>query len=271
MNGGAGNDTYHVDSAADGIIDASGVDTVVTSYSRGLESFLENLTAASGAGALSLNGNGLNNVLTGNEADNVINGEGGADTMQGGAGNDIYHVDNPGDRIVEAVNGGTDQVYTTASYTLDANVEHLTASGSSSINLTGNTLANMIKGNGGANKINGGAGNDQLWGGAGRDTFVFNTTPNSRTNKDTIKDWNYRDDTIHLENKIFKKLTKTGTLKKDYFVLGSAAKDGNDFIGYNKKTGDLWYDSNGSKAGGQVVFANIGKNKAIFHTDFVVI
>ncbi len=271
MNGGAGNDTYHVDSAADAIIDASGIDTVVTTYSRVLESFLENMIAASGSGALSLTGNGFNNVLTGNEADNVLDGEGGADTMLGGAGNDVYHVDNPGDIIVEAANGGADLVYSTVSHVLAAYVENLTASGSASINLTGNTLANVIRGNGGKNKINGGAGNDQLWGGAGKDIFVFDTALNSRTNKDKILDWSYRDDTIHLENKIFKKLTKTGTLKKDYFVLGSKAKDGNDFIGYDKKTGDLWYDANGNKSGGQVVFANIGKNKTIFHTDFVVI
>ncbi|MCG7392279.1 hypothetical protein MHY87_05115 [Microvirga sp. ACRRW] len=119
--------------------------------------------------------------------------------------------------------------------------------------------------------IYGGKGNDKLTGGKGKDVFVFNTNPNSKTNKDKILDWNYKDDTIHLENKYFKALKKTGWLKKDQFVLGSKAKDKNDFVGYNKTTGDLWYDSNGSKAGGQVMFANIGKNKKIAYNDFFVI
>ncbi|WP_414471844.1 hypothetical protein [Microvirga sp. M2] len=38
-----------------------------------------------------------------------------------------------------------------------------------------------------------------------------------------------------------------------------------------RQQGDLWYDANGNKAGGQVVFAHIGKNKAIAHNDFIVV
>ncbi len=49
---------------------------------------------------------------------------------------------------------------------------------------------------------------NKLTGGAGRDFFVFSTTPNKRTNKDTITDFKARDDTIWLENSIFKKLGK---------------------------------------------------------------
>ncbi|MCG7392388.1 M10 family metallopeptidase C-terminal domain-containing protein [Microvirga sp. ACRRW] len=137
--------------------------------------------------------------------------------------------------------------------------------------LIGNAAGNTLKGNGGNDTLEGGGGNDQLWGGKGKDAFVFNTTPNAKKDKDLIKDWNYKDDTIRLENSIFKALKKTGTLNKAYFVTGSKAIDKNDFVGYNKTTGDLWYDSNGSGKGGQVVFGNIGKNKAFFHTDLVVI
>ena len=100
---------------------------------------------------------------------------------------------------------------------------------------------------------------------------MFNTGLSSRTNKDWTTDWNARYDTIRLENAVFKALTKTGTLSKSFFKLGAAAGDANDFVGYNKDTGDLWYDPNGNKAGGQVAFAYIGKNKAIAYNDFVVI
>jgi len=128
-----------------------------------------------------------------------------------------------------------------------------------------------IKGSAGHETLSGGSGNDVLYGGTGRDTFVFNTALNARTNKDRIMDWNKTYDTIQLENAVFKKLTKTGTLSASFFKLGSKALDANDYIGYDRATGDLWYDSNGSAAGGQVVFANIGKGKAIAYNDFVVI
>lgn len=62
---------------------------------------------------------------------------------------------------------------------------------------------------------------------------------NARSNKDTILDWNYRDDTIQLENAIFRKLAKTGTLNKAFFTIRTAAKNANDYIIYNKNTGDL--------------------------------
>jgi len=152
--------------------------------------------------------------------------------------------------------------------------------GSYADKLHGNAAANLLRGNAGADtlygaggndKLQGGAGNDVLSGGTGKDIFVFNTALNARTNKDRFLDWNYRDDTIQLENAVFKKLTKTGVLNKAYFTIGSAAKDSNDYIIYNKTTGDLFYDANGNVAGGQVAFANIGKGKTIAYNDFVVI
>ena len=216
-------------------------------------------------------GNGGNDRLYGNGGNDKLDGGTGADLMEGGTGNDTYYVDDRSDKVVEAAGAGTDLVYARISYTLTAHVEKLYALGAASINLTGNALANTIKGNSGANKINGGSGNDTLYGGAGRDIFVFDKALNARTNKDRIMDWSAPSDTIQLENAVFKKLTKTGTLSASFFRLGSKALDANDYVGYNKATGDLWYDANGSAAGGQVVFANFGKGKAIAYNDFVVI
>ncbi|MFL4994537.1 MAG: M10 family metallopeptidase C-terminal domain-containing protein, partial [Microvirga sp.] len=164
--------------------------------------------------------------------------------------------------------------------TLAAYVERLTGSGSAAINLTGNALSNRIKGNAAANKINGGngddtlaggAGNDRLTGGNGKDVFVFDTAPARSGNKDTIIDWSAKHDTIQLENAVFKALKKTGGLSKSHFVKAAKALDGNDYVGYDATTGNLWYDHNGSKAGGQLVFANIGKHKSIALNDFLVV
>ena len=50
--------------------------------------------------------------------------------MVGGAGNDTYVVDNVGDVVTESANEGTDTVQSSVSYTLGANVENLTLTGS---------------------------------------------------------------------------------------------------------------------------------------------
>ena len=84
----------------------------------------ENVTG--GAGNDSLIGNASANTLTGGAGDDTLSGGMGADTMVGGIGNDTYVVDNVGDVVTEALNGGTDLVQSSISYTLGANVENLT-------------------------------------------------------------------------------------------------------------------------------------------------
>ena len=95
----------------------------------------------------------------------------GIDKMVGGLGDDTYIVDNTADVVVEAANQGVDLVKSSATYTLSANVEHLTLTGGLAINGTGNGMNNILIGNGAANKLMGGAGNDTLDGGAGNDTL----------------------------------------------------------------------------------------------------
>src|SRR4029079_9159210 len=55
---------------------------------------------------------------------------------------------------------GVDLVQSSVTFTLGANVENLTLTGTGAINGTGNALDNTLIGNSGANVLNGGAGND---------------------------------------------------------------------------------------------------------------
>lgn len=127
-------------------------------------------TITAGAGGSTLSGGAGADVLIGGAGADYLDGGTGADTMIGGAGDDIYIVDNAGDVVVEKANGGTDEVRTSlASYTLDANVENLTYTGTGAFTGTGNDLANVIKGGDGGAKLSGGAGNDTLVGGKGND------------------------------------------------------------------------------------------------------
>jgi Ca2+-binding RTX toxin-like protein len=137
--------------------------------------------------------------------------------------------------------------------------------------LAGTTGNDLIDGRGGNDTLWGKAGNDVLTGGSGRDTFVFDTKLNAKTNVDRIVDFNVADDTIRLENAVFTKLTKTGALSSSNFVTGSAAKDSNDYIVYNKSTGALSYDADGSGSGAAVRFAVIANKVALTAADFIVI
>ncbi|RYF06680.1 MAG: calcium-binding protein [Oxalobacteraceae bacterium] len=106
-----------------------------------------------------LNGLAGNDVLIGGAGADSLDGGAGLDTMTGGAGDDTYVVDNAGDVVTENAAEGADTVQSSISYTLGANVENLTGTGTTGLTLTGNTLANVINGTTGADLIAGGDDN----------------------------------------------------------------------------------------------------------------
>lgn len=182
MIGGTGNDAYVVDAGTDIIVEApgEGTDSVSSTVSYTLPSNVENLTLT-GTSNINGTGNALANVLVGNsganslsggEGDDTIDGGSGSDTMVGGAGNDTFYVNVSTDVITEAAGGGTDTVMAAITYTLGANLENLTLTGSGVINGTGNAVANVLIGNGSANTLTGNAGADTLDGGAGNDSLL---------------------------------------------------------------------------------------------------
>jgi Ca2+-binding RTX toxin-like protein len=110
MAGGTGNDTYFVDNAGDGIIEAAGQgsDAVFALVDYGLSDNVETLVLQ-GGGNLSGTGNGLANGIFGNSGGNTLDGGAGADVLTGNAGNDtfVFHAGQAnGDTVVDFADNG---------------------------------------------------------------------------------------------------------------------------------------------------------------------
>ena len=278
---GAGNDIYLVDSADDIVteVGGGGVDIVYASanFQLSQNSEVEILSAASLAdtSGLTLVGNNLANTVYGNAGANYLAGGGGLDALIGGGGNDTYLVDSADDVVIESASGGTDIVYASASYALGAgaSVELLAAasqSATTTLDLTGNDLANTIYGNDGANVLNGGGGSDVLVGVGGADTFAF-TSALGADNVDSIGGFATGSDRIALDDAVFTGIGALGTLAPGAFATGPAAGDADDRIIYNNATGQLFFDADGSGAGAAVQFATLSPGLNLTAADFTVI
>lgn len=239
-----------------------------------------------------LGGNDTINGLAGND---TLNGGSGADSMSGGKGDDLYAVDNVGDKVIELANSGTDHVVSSITHTLSAHVENLTLTGLRAIHGTGNNLDNRLLGNGSANSLNGkggndkleggqghdtlsgGTGNDTLAGGAGLDKFVFDTALNADTNVDTILSFVASDDTLRLDNDVFTTFAADNVaIGANQFWAAAGATQGHDAsdrIIYDTSTGALYYDADGAGGNAAVRFATLGSlaHPVITFRDFFVV
>ena len=261
------------------------------------------------AGADNLIGTANPDIINGLAGNDTLNGNTGADTLVGGLGNDIYVVDNTGDVVTELASQGTDLIQSSVTYTLPANVEDLTLTGTTAINGTGNTLANTVTGNTANNILNGGtgndnliggsgtdqllgsdgndslsgdAGNDTLTGGLGADKFIYNTNAAFTTTAvgvDTITDFNIsQTDQIVLDKTTFTSISSaagTGfSVASEFAKVTSdalAATSAADIV-YNTTTGGLFYNQNGTAAGlgTGAQFLTLTNKPALTATQFVI-
>jgi Ca2+-binding RTX toxin-like protein len=127
--------------------------------------------------------------------------------------------------------------------------------------LKGTSGVDHISGSAGDDFIFGKGGSDILAGGSGHDKFVFDTALGSIAQ---VQDFNPAEDVFYLDNAIFTSL-RSGTLSAPVKIYGTNltvgsgahAIDSNDFLSYDKSTGHLYYDADGSGAGAPVDFAHL--------------
>jgi Ca2+-binding RTX toxin-like protein len=232
MDGGAGNDIFIVDSAGDVVFDTGGgIDRVASVINFSLADAVH---AKGSIENLTLAGTGNING-TGNALANALTGNAGNNTLKAGAGNDTVVGGNGNDKLF------------------------------------GEAGNDVLTGGLGADRLAGGLGVDKMTGGAQADQFVFDTKPQGLANRDTITDFQHSVDKLLLDNVVFTALGNAGALNAAAFHLGTAAHDASDRIVYNKATGVLSYDADGTGASAAVQFAVLSNKAVVSASDFLVI
>jgi serralysin len=253
--GGSGNDTL---SGIERVIGSRHNDTLLGSAAT--DSFLGSF----GDDAIDGRG-GIDTVEYGNVARGVTVNL-GAGTATGGAGTDT----------LTSIENATGSIFND---TLVGSGKANTLRGmAGNDTISGGAGADRLNGDAGRDILSGGTGNDTLTGGLGQDVFRFNTTLGTAriANIDRITDFSVTDDTIQLENAIFTRYgTATGEIAAGTFksIATGDATDANDYIVYNKTTGALFYDTNGSTGGlaDAVQIATLSKDLLLTSEDFVLI
>lgn len=224
-------------------------------------------TVYAGGGNDTVYGGNQDDSLYGQDGNDSLFGGNGNDYLSGGNGNDWLYGGSGNDRVYGG--DGNDSLY--GDYGNDA--------------LHGEAGDDLLSGGYGNDTLVGGAGNDTLVGGYGNDTltsgagfnkFKFN---NRYEGVDTITDFASYNDDIQLVQSGFQVQSffgttfnlSTGTIAASQFRLGSSAQDHNDYFIYNRSNGALYFDSNGSRSGGQTQIATLSNRASLSASDISIV
>jgi Ca2+-binding RTX toxin-like protein len=287
LRDGTGNLTVRVADSANQLPDLAAGTTISNFEVFDLSGFTGNVTMFGSAT--------LNDHLIAGSGNDTLNGAAGDDTLVGNQGNDLYVMDSAGDRILEGLNAGTDTVQTSINYTLAANLENLTLTGSAA-NGTGNSSDNVIIGSARVNTLKGGAGNDTLLGGGNADKLVSGAGDdrlNGQRGKDRLKGgqgndsfvlsaargfgldvitgFNPANDTILFSRSGVGSSINLDAVAAGQLVYGSVAQDRGDRFLYNLQSGALLFDSDGTGSTQAVLIGTLKNKPRITAADIVVI
>ena len=249
LDGGLGDDVYHVSGDVDGdgdvlLADPGGIDTVIAWNSDWtLGPGFENLELADDLG--------VSSDGTGNELDNRISGATEGGTLLGLGGNDTLIV-----RI--AHNSGTAR------------------GGDGNDTIFGGSNFDSLFGDDGNDLLVSAGGGGSLAGGAGADIFFFNGLRDSSSDpRHEVTDFAPASDTIRLDAIVMPALGASGRFAAGdaRFAANSSgsAQDSSDRVVYNITTGELWYDADGSAAGEALLIAALSGAPSLAATDIEVV
>lgn len=243
-------------------------------------------------------------TLEGGAGNDRLEGGAGSDRLVGGADADTYVLSDANDTIVEEVNGGVDTIElnfnANSIYVLEANLENLLLRDTANTTAQGNRADNAIYGNQqdnllygmagddslygregrdtlfgeeGRDLLKGGAGDDELNGGTGSDRFVFNNFSNDGV--DRLVDFNPTEDFIALytafsyfgDGYTAAGFTPDAFLSGRQFRIGERALDSSDRIIYDRNTGKLYFDQDGTGSFAQVQIAQLPVGLALSHNN----
>ncbi|HYE88951.1 MAG TPA: calcium-binding protein, partial [Vicinamibacterales bacterium] len=297
LDGGLGNDTYFV-SSGDVLVDAGGLDHVMSGVNWTLGVGFENLTLTGTSNILAI-GNVLDNVLIGNSGNNGFSGRDGNDTMFGNAGSDTFVMSMSTNYGNDWIDGGEGvdvlDFGTNARTAIVVNLAAGTLSGGASDgggsatlisieNVNGGAFNDAITGSAGANNLfgyngndtlDGGAGNDRLEGGGGNDQYIFTVAPGAG-NADTIVGFASGLEKIVLDGTAHANLGANGNfvVGDGRFVSGAgltSGLDAGDRVVYNTTTGQVFYDADGSGGGAAQLIATLQGAPSLAATDIIAI
>ncbi|MGV8985615.1 MAG: calcium-binding protein [Cypionkella sp.] len=249
-----------------------------------------------------LYGNSGNDSLYGGNGNDLINGGSGHDLMKGGAGIDELSLWTSGTaghgvKVDLGLSGGRVLDDGFGNKEVALGFENLSGSDLAD-NLTGNGLANVIWGNDGNDSIFGGAGYDVLSGGAGRDSligglgndslwgydgadtlggglgadhFYFSDALPASTGVDTLIDMTHAIDKIDLPLAWSTAFQGTSLTAAQFLNVSGApvAKTASQIVLYNKTTGNLFFDADGSGSAFTTVFlAHLDNHATLTWQDF---
>jgi Ca2+-binding RTX toxin-like protein len=233
--------------------------------------------------------------VSGWEGNDIIRGGAGKDFLDGGAGTQDYIDYSDKTTKVELtllapntlgqakVNGVVEDIFFNFEAVVGGKAGDVLTGNAGSNNIAGGdgndteqggSGNDSIFGGNGNDLIFGGLGNDQLTGNGGGDFFRFNYALSTSANLDTITDFTHGSDKIQLEDTIFTALTSPwSSAQFKASASGHVASTATQHVLYDQSTGVLWYDPDGSGAGGQTAFAKLGTSThpTIDWTDFAIV
>lgn len=162
------------------------------------------------------------------------------------------------------------------------NVEAVFGSATGADTLSGDAAANMLAGGGGADNLSGaagadtligGAGKDKIWGGGGNDQFWFQNLTDAA---DTIMDYGNvanNNDILRISVAGFGVGLVAGPLAANQFVAraDNLAQDADDRFLFRTTDQTVWFDSNGSAAGGLTMLADLQAGVMLTVADFLLV